>query len=148
VDRTERETGFVFTNTSAFPINVRVLARTLDGFDVAQGDVNIAAGAQVVVATDALPQLVEADFKGQLVVQANIPVHAVAFLRVVNGRGEEILAGFPAMTDAEQPSTSALAIDGDSWRSEWWFVNRSDTPLATRLFYYGLDGQTVYFPVP
>ena len=104
VDRTQRETGIVFTNTSAFPVNVRVLNRTLDGFDVGQGDINIAAGAQVVVSSDALPQPVSPDFKGQIVVQANVPVNAVAFLRVVNGRGEEILAGFPALTDAAQPS--------------------------------------------
>ena len=148
VDRTQRETGLVFTNTSAFPANVRVLNRTLEGYDVGVGDINIAPGAQVVVSSDALPQPVPADFKGQIVAQTNLPVNAVAFLRVVNGRGEEILAGFPALTEAGQPLTSALAIDGDSWRSEWWFVNKSDTPLATRLFYYGLDGQTVYFPVP
>ena len=148
VDRTQRETGLVFTNTSAFPVNVRVLNRTLAGFDVGVGDINIAPGGQAVVSSDALPQPVSPDFKGQIVAQTNLPVHAVGFLRVVNGRGEEILAGFPALTEAAQPLTSALALDGDSWRSEWWFVNKSDTPLATRLMYYGLDGRTVYFPIP
>jgi hypothetical protein len=147
VDRRERETGLVFTNTSAFSVNIKVLNRTLDGFDVGQGNVNIAPGAQVVIASDALPAPVAADFAGQIVVQANIPLHAVGFLRKVNARGEEILAGFPALTDELQPATSAFAIDGDSWRSEWWFINRSDAAVAARLFYYGLNGETVYFPV-
>jgi hypothetical protein len=147
VDRTQRETGLVFTNTSAFAVNLRVLNRTLDGFDVGQGHLDVAPGAQVVVGSDALPEPLAAGFKGQIVVLANIPLHAVAFLRTANARGEEILAGFPALTDEPQPPTSAFAIDGDSWRSEWWFVNRSDGPLASRLFFFGLDGATVYFPV-
>ena len=38
-----------------------------------------------------------------------------------------------------------LALDGDTWHSEWSLWNATAAELVTKLVFHG-DGRTIYFP--
>ncbi len=144
VDRSRRETAIILTNTSPFQVTAAVSIRDRDGVTVSSAGLSVPAQAQVVV--DAL-SLAPADFVGQLVVDTDIPVHGVGHLRLTNQRGQPIAAGFPAITEEPAQEFGALSIDGDSWQSEWWFINRAASAAAALLEFRGHKAPSVYFQV-
>jgi hypothetical protein len=87
-----------------------------------------------------------AAFRGMMVVNLSIPVHGVGYSRVTNSRGEDIVAGFPLMATAPLGTiTFPLAIDGDSWQSEWWLSNNT---LDSQQVGFSFNGTTkTYFPI-
>jgi hypothetical protein len=98
------------------------------------------------VSTDVLAASLGPAFQGWLSISSDIPIHAVGYLRFSNGRQEEIIGGFPAVAD--QPvATLPLAIDGDSWRSEWSFINSSAATARSLLDFRGRLAAAVRFPV-
>jgi hypothetical protein len=146
VNRAQRETGVVFTNTSPFTINLTIRVLGGDGVERLTTSRIVQPRAQTTVSTDDIAASLGAAFQGWLSIGSAIPIHAVGYLRFSNGRDEEILAGFPA--SADQPvATLPLAIDGDSWRSEWSFINASAATAKSLLDFRGRLGATVHFPV-
>lgn len=91
----------------------------------------------------------EGTLAGSVVGPPGAAVDAVGFLRRVNERGEEILAGYPVLDGGagriDAVPVFPLALDGDSWRSEWSFWNATPAELVTRLVFQG-DGRPTYFP--
>jgi hypothetical protein len=145
VDRTRRETALILTNTSSFTVTVTARLRDLDGAAVATAPLTVAPQSQVAV--DAATMSAAAGFIGQLTVDTDIPVHGVGYLSFTNERGQFVMAGFPAVTDESPEPYAALAIDGDSWRSEWWFLNRGAAELRSLLDFRGYQSASVYFAV-
>jgi hypothetical protein len=80
-------------------------------------------------------------------VTSDIPVHAVGQLTFTNERNETIVAAFPLPTDAAPGAQAALAIDGDSWRSEWWLANAGVVATHVNVDFRGSAGSAVHFPI-
>ena len=147
IHRGRRETGLVFTNTSPFTVTVMVRVLGLDGVMQRSEMRSVPPFQQLTLSSEAVAGTLGPAFAGQLSVNTDIPVHVVGYLRLTNERGEETVAGFPSITTTPTPATSGLALQGDSWRSEWWFINPGGSPLKTQLDFRGRKGAVVYFPI-
>jgi hypothetical protein len=145
IDRALREASIILTNTSPFQVNAAVQLRGLNNTLISSASVTVAAQSQVVV--DSATVSAPANAAGVLTIQTDIPVHGVGYLSFTNERGHRLVAGFPAVTDQTPEPYAALAIDGDSWRSQWWFINRAATAAQTLLDFRGYKAASVYFAV-
>jgi hypothetical protein len=147
IHRERRESGLVFTNTSSFTVTLTARVLGMNGSQQRLDTYTVAPLTQLVVSSDTIAAPLGSSFVGQLSVDSNIPIHAVGYLRLTNERGETIVAGYPALTAATPLASSALAVDGDSWRSEWWFVNRGASLLKSQLDFRGRQAAGMHFPI-
>jgi hypothetical protein len=141
-----RETGAVLTNVAPVPATVEVRAVDESGGDAGIASLTVPAGGQVAVSTSQVLAGASPSFAGTVTLASDIPLYAVGWLRLVNERSEEIVAGFPLLADGEPAAAFPLAMDGDSWRSEWWLFNPSAAEARTELTFRGADGRRVFFP--
>ncbi len=147
VNRAARTTGIVFTNTSTMPVHLTLKLVDNTGVQINTATQTIAAGQQLLWSSDPLAAGTSSAFQGTVVVTSDIPVHAVGHLTIQNERGETIEAGFSLPTDAAPGAVSPLAIDGDSFLSEWWFANAAATATHVNFDFRGAAGRSVYFPI-
>jgi len=147
-----RDSGVILTNRLGLAVTATLTLRDSGGGTVGSADVPVPAGGQVAISCRSLfPSA--GDLQGSLAGTVAGPngatLDVVGFLRRVNDRGEEILAGFPVLDGAAGTRDLApvfpLALDGDSWRSEWSLWNATPADLVTRLVFQR-DGRTAYFP--
>ncbi|MDX9734049.1 MAG: hypothetical protein RBU36_07980 [Thermoanaerobaculia bacterium] len=147
-----RDSGVVLTNRLGLAVTATLTLRDSGGGTVGTVDVPVPPGGQVAVSCRSLfPSA--GDLQGSLAGTVTGPggatLDVAGFLRRVNERGEEILAGFPVLDGTAGTSDVApvfpLALDGDSWRSEWFLWNATPADLVTRLVFQG-DGRPAYFP--
>ncbi|HVT16743.1 MAG TPA: hypothetical protein VHQ90_11280 [Thermoanaerobaculia bacterium] len=151
VDWTKRETGVVLTNRGAANQAVQLSLRGLDGVELAAATVAVPGAGQVVVwARQTFPQLPDSS-RGVLLGTCSAPLEAVGLFWKANGRGEDIVAGFPlldgAATPAPQPWNLPFTVDGDSWSAEWWFFNPSPAASTVPLAFSGPQGERRYLPM-
>ena len=149
VDLSRRDSGLVLTNRNPASVAVAVTLRDLDGATVASTSLNIAAEEQVAVLAGVLFPAVGANFRGTLLATATPALEGVAVTYALNGRGEILAAGFPALdpngrTAPELPRYFPFAIDGDSWSAEWWLFNRAERARSAQFFFYGPQGARTY----
>lgn len=127
VDRARRETGFVFSNAGAVASHVALTLADAQGVAVENASLDIAPGEQRLVTVAALFPSASAGFYGQLRAVASVPVEAIGIAHATSGRGEDLWTAYPVLTSGSEPAGSehahAYAVDGDTWSSEWWFVN-------------------------
>jgi len=137
VDLDRRDTGLVLTNPGTAAATVDLTLVDGQGGTVSTHTVPLPADAQRAVLVSELDPAPPAGFFGQLLAAAPAPVEAVGFTRMVNGRGEEVLAGFPVLGptgDApDTPHHYAYAKDGDTWSSEWWLLSDLAAPVTASL---------------
>lgn len=147
-----RDGGVVLTNRLSRAVTTTLTLRDAGGESVGTADVPVPAGGQVAVSCRSLFPAT-GDIRGTLAGTVTGPngatLDVVGFVRRVNERGEEILAGFPVLDGSAGTSDAVpvfpLALDGDSWRSEWLLWNATSADLITRLVFQG-DGRPTYFP--
>jgi hypothetical protein len=132
VDRARRETGFVLTNAAAVASQVALTLADAQGVAVENASLDLAPGAQRLVTVSTLFPSASTGFYGQLRATASVPLEAIGIARATSGRGEELWTAYPVLTSGSEGSESeavgsehahAYAVDGDTWSSEWWFVN-------------------------
>jgi hypothetical protein len=152
VDLALRDSGVVLTNRLGVAVRAGLILRNAAGTTVGSAEVSVPAGGQMAISCRShFPEAgaLEGTLAGSVVGPPGATVDAVGFLRRINERGEEILAGFPVLDGAggwsEGVTVFPLALDGDSWRSEWSFWNATPTELVTGLVFHG-DGRPTYFP--
>ncbi len=152
VDLALRDSGVILTNRLGLAVRAGLTLRNGAGTTVGSAEVTVPAGRQVAISCRSLFQAtgaLEGTLSGSVLGPPGATVDAVGFLRRVNERGEEILAGFPVLDGGagrvDAVPVFPLALDGDSWRSEWSFWNATPTELVTRLAFKG-DGRLTYFP--
>ena len=152
VDLALRDSGVVLTNRQGLSVTTTLTLRDSGGGTVGSVDVPVPAGRQVAVSCRSLfPSAgdLQGSLTGTVAGPAGATLDAVGFLRRVNERGEEILAGFPVLDGAtgtrDLVPVFPLALDGDTWRSEWSLWNATPADLVTRLVFQG-DGRPPYFP--
>jgi photosystem II stability/assembly factor-like uncharacterized protein len=150
VDLPVRDSGLILTNPGGGTVSLTARLLTEDGAEADSVPVSVAAGAQVVVFVRDLFPSIGPGFRGILEVTTVDSVSAAGMFRSVNYRGDTLLAGFPAINGETAVVGSeiayAYAIDGDSYSSEWWFLNSSSSSGRLRLAFTGEDGVTRYFP--
>lgn len=152
VDLARRDSGVVLTNRLSRVITATLTLRDGGGATVGSVDVLVPAGGQVAISCRSLfpaAGALKGTLTGSVAGPIGAAVDAVGFLRRVNERGEELLAGFPVL-DGEPGGNDVvpvfpLALDGDSWHSEWSLWNATAGELVTRLVFQA-DGRTIYFP--
>lgn len=145
VDLARRDSGVVLTNRLSLVIKTTLTLRDGGGATVGSVDVPVPAGGQVAISCRSLfpaadGQKRNSDWNGPSPIGA--AVDAVGFLRRVNERGEEIVAGFPVLDgepgarmssrSSRSPSTS------NSWHSEWSLWNATAAELVTKLLFHGV----------
>jgi hypothetical protein len=145
-----RDSGFILTNVTAAAIAVTLRLRELGGAEFGSTVVNVPAGGQVLTLARSLFPSAGAAFSGTLETSSTNPVAGVGLLRSVSDRGDDIVAGVPAMdgdaATSSEPLLFPYAIDGDSYASEWWLQNAAAAAGRVRLAFTGEDGLTRYFP--
>jgi hypothetical protein len=155
VDHTRRDSGVILGNPSQFSAaSVQVSLLDMDGAEVASAIVNLPPNRQnLVLSRETFPAF-SGSFKGVIEGSSTSEVEAVGVFRQINGRGEQILAGFPVPgPNPGEPPISGdnlfpFAIDGDSWSSEFWHINALSTSPATVSFSFtGEEGETVHLPM-
>jgi hypothetical protein len=129
------------------PVHLTLKLVDNTGVQVNTASQTIVAGQQLLWSSDPLAAGTSSTFQGTVVVTADIPVHAVGHLTFQNERSETIDAGFPLPTDAAPGAVSPLAIDGDSFLSEWWFANAAASATHLNFDFRGTAGRSVYFPI-
>jgi hypothetical protein len=147
-----RDSGVVLSNGSAAAVTVDLVLADADGAQQASASLGIAPGAQEVVWVGESFSGVASDFAGLLEGTSASGFDAVGVLRQVNGRGEEILAGFPvrdltAGSDPDGLRRYVWAIDGDSWASEFWFMNGSSAERSADLAFVDASGRSLHLPM-
>ncbi len=127
VDRARREAGLVLTNTGSGISSVAMTLADAQGVAVANTSIDLAAGEQRLVMLATLFPSASTSFYGQLIGRASTPLDTIGIARATSGRGEELLTAYPVLESggaiAGSERTYAYAVDGDTWSSEWWFVN-------------------------
>jgi hypothetical protein len=112
--------------------------------------VTLAPGAQRLLLASALFPSAPMDFRGVLEAVAPAAIAGVGVLKSTNAGGDDILTGFPALDDAAPAAASRLfayAIDGDSYSSEWFFLNRAAAAANIEMTFTGESGERIYLPV-
>ncbi len=152
VELTLRDSGVVLTNRLGMAVTASLTLRDSVGGTVGSADVPVPAGGQVAVSCRSLfpsSSDVQGTLAGTVAGPTGATLDVVGFFRHENDRGEEILAGFPVLDGAagtrDLVPVFPLALDGDSWRSEWFLWNATPADLVTRLVFRG-DGRPTYFP--
>ncbi len=151
VDLARRDTGLVLTNRSLSQASVTL---TLTG---GQGDVAgvwtlvVPPGQQRVQLVSELSPPPPPGFFGQLRSTAPSALDTTGFTRTTNARGEEILAGLPALTAASPMADLAqrfpFAIDGDTFASEWWLVSSEGQPRVSEFHFADDAGAERFLPM-
>lgn len=126
VDLARRDTGLVVANPAGSLVSLTFTLQSGAGLAVASTELVVPAGAQRLVLVSEIFPEAGAAFHGQLRASADGPVDVAGFTRVVNGRGEEVIAGVPALDAAPgapgEAHLFAYAVDGDTFGSEWWLL--------------------------
>jgi cysteine-rich repeat protein len=155
VDLARRDTGAVLTNPSpsaGVTLTVELLDEAGDAVDTTT--VDLAADRQRLALAGELFPGAPSSLRGSILVTSSAPIFAVGVLRLVNGRGEQILAGFP-VPGAEPPDPNGgpsavypYAVDGDSWSSEWWQLGAMSSGATTvSLKFTGEQGAPLHLPM-
>ncbi|MCU0304887.1 MAG: hypothetical protein MUC56_12615 [Thermoanaerobaculales bacterium] len=155
VDLARRDTGAILTNPSpSAPVTVSFELLDESGSVEDTTEIVLAADRQRLVLVGELFPGIPADHRGSVVASSGAPIWTVGVLRLVNGRGEQILAGFPAPgTEAPDPNGGPatvypFAVDGDSWSSEWWLLGSlSNGATAVGLTFTGERGEPLRLPM-
>jgi len=155
VDWTRRDSGFIVTDSSGFSsVNLNISLYDMSGSEVRTAVVSLPASGQILLLGRELFPSVGETFRGVLRGTSPSAVEAAGVLRQINGRGEQILAGFPVLGSSPgdppvgESEIFGFAIDGDSWSSEFWQVNTWSTNPATISFSFtGEVGETVNLPM-
>ena len=151
VDRTRRETALLLTHSGTSGVTVELTLRDGPGAVVGTTSLLVPAGAQRLATVSSLFPGAAAGLFGQLEASASSPLFAVAATRAQNGRGEEIWAGLPVLDGsvgaADADHAYAFAVDGDTWRSEWWMLGPDATPRRVTLVVTGASGEERTLPM-
>lgn len=147
VNAAMRETGAVLNNVVPSPMTVTVRAYDPAGTEVAHLTRIVPGYTQAVVSSTDLPGGLATSFVGALKIEAAGLFFGVGYSSFVNARNERSIAGFPLITAAAAAATYPAAIDGDSWTSEWWFLNPTSNALGATLSGRGRHAKRIYFPV-
>jgi len=155
VDLTRRDSGVVLSNSSIFTaVTVEMSLLDMEGNVVDTKMVSLPKSNQNLLLGREIFPSVDQSFQGVLMGSTTEPVEAVGILRQVNGRGEQIIAGFPVLgpSTGGPPSGGAevfpFAIDGDSWSTEIWQVGSwSTSPTTVSFSFTGEVGETTYLPM-
>jgi hypothetical protein len=85
---------------------------------------------------------------GILRAEAQSPIWGVGVIRGTNGRGEPILAGFPAWggDPFAAPGRIPFLVDGDSWSSHLWLLGGAKAVRA-EILTSDRAGAASYLPV-
>jgi len=136
VDLSRRDTGLVVANPSPSPATLALELWSGGGAAVGSAALVVPPGAQRLVLASELFPAAGAAFHGQLRASADQDVDVAGFTRAVNTRGEEVIAGVPALDPApgapDQTHVFAYAVDGDTFASEWWLLGGADADLDLR----------------
>lgn len=152
VDLARRDSGVVLTNRLRLDVKASLTLRDGGGATIGSEVVLVPAGGQVAISCRSLfpaAGALKGTLGGAVAGPLGATVDAVGFLRRINERGEELLAGFPVLDggagEKDLVPVFPLALDGDTWHSEWSLWNATPTELVTRLVFHG-DGRTIHFP--
>ncbi len=125
--------------------------RDAQGAAVQSAVQQVPAGEQRLLLVSELSPAPPAGFYGMLEASADAPIDAVGFTRIINDRGEEVLAGLPVLTTPTEPPDAphryVYAVDGDTWASEWWLLSQQAQPLQTTLDFTDAAGSERFLPM-
>lgn len=151
VDLSRRDSGLILGNRSLFDsASIEMSLIDPDGSEIATTSVSVPAGGQVLALVSEIFPSAGDDFQGVVTSSCGAETDAVGVVRSVNGRGEQILAGFPALDAAsgDVDSVFPFAVDGDSWSSEWWQIGRWLGSSTTSTFtFFGDEGEVIHLPM-
>lgn len=151
VDLSRRDSGLILGNRSTSgSASVDMSLIDSDGSEIATTTVSVPAGGQVLALVSEIFPTTGDDFQGVVTSSCGAETDAVGVVRQVNGRGEQILAGFPALDAASGGAASVFpfAVDGDSWSSEWWQIGWwLDGPATSTFTFFGDEGEIIHLPM-
>jgi len=151
VDLSRRDSGLILGNRSLVgSASVDMSLIDSNGVDVASTTVSVPAGGQILALVREVFPAAGDDFQGVVTSSCGAETDAVGVLRQLNGRGEQILAGFPAL-DASSGGGEGVfpfAVDGDSWSSEWWQIGWwLESPATSTFEFLGDEGEVIHLPM-
>jgi len=126
VDLTRRDSGLVVSNPGTSAASLALELWSGAGAAAASAQLVVPPGGQRLVLASELFPAAGSAFHGQLRASADLEVDVSGFTRTLNTRGEEVIAGVPALDPTPgAPGAAhvfAYAVDGDTFASEWWLL--------------------------
>ncbi len=130
------KTGLAIANPNEWDAIVSFYMTDRNGFQVAQGSVNLPAHSQLARFLDESPFNSPAELNGTLTFHSNSPVRAVVLRGFTNERSEFLAVALPtARLDVVRSAPLYIPhfADGAGWRTEFVLVNPTDFEISGNL---------------
>ena len=151
VELAMRDTRAVMTNRSGIDSLVILLLHNETGAPFVGTAMILPAEGQSLVSTRALFPETQEDQRGFLSVISSQSIDVAGVFSATNGRDEMIISGFPVLardiTEASEAQHYGYAVDGDTWASEWWFLNEAAGARNVSVTYRRANGTRRYLPM-